>query len=64
MSERLSDASDEVLGRRLAAELPRRGPRARPPARLRQCLLERADVLGEDHELVPEYRRKMANALF
>jgi len=30
----------------------------------RQAMLEVFAVLGEDEELVPEYRRKMANALF
>ena len=30
----------------------------------RQAMLEVFAVLGDDHELVPEYRRKMANALF
>lgn len=30
----------------------------------RQAMLEVFAVLGEEHDLVPEYRRKMANALF
>jgi len=30
----------------------------------RQAMLEVFAMLGEDHELVPEYRRRMANALF
>lgn len=30
----------------------------------RQAMIEVFAVLGEDHELVPEYRRRMANALF
>lgn len=30
----------------------------------RQAMLEVFAVLGEEHELVPEFRRKMANALF
>ncbi|MBI2494517.1 MAG: hypothetical protein HYV94_20810, partial [Candidatus Rokubacteria bacterium] len=38
MSDRLSDSSDEALGRRLAAELPRHAA----PARLRAALVEAA----------------------
>jgi putative thioredoxin len=30
----------------------------------RQAMLEVFAMLGEEHELVPEYRRRMANALF
>jgi hypothetical protein len=39
-----------------------RRPRRRPDAR--QAMLEVFAVLGDDDELVPEYRRRLASALF
>ena len=59
MSERLSDASDEVLGRRLAAELPRH---AAPP-RLRAAILEAAAPQPRRTAWLPPVLSALATAM-
>ena len=59
MSERLSDASDEVLGRRLAAELPRH---AAPP-RLRAAILEAAAPRPRRAAWLPPVLSALATAM-
>ena len=59
MSERLSDASDEVLGRRLAAELPRHPA----PARLRAAILAAAAPPPRRASWVPPVLSALATAM-
>ena len=59
MSERLSDSSDEILGRRLAAELPRHAA----PGRLRVAILEAAEPRARRASWLPPVVAALATAM-
>jgi len=59
MSDRLSDSTDEVLGRRLAAELPRHAA----PAHLRVLILEAAAPRVERRSWVPPLLAALTTAM-